>query len=298
MSGALSYIVVLGAWSAGIVTAFGATGLAAKGYYWLLALAVPYLLGPAGAAWAWRRFVAPGAPPADASLRASNWLVGAWVAPVVAVWLAAAVAHLAGWGALDLSGAPIVARKGFTDVAEAARLQAELDAAPLPFGFYACVRALLVGAMMFTPIRLAEEIGWRDVLLRELRPLGFWRAAAVSAVLWALWYLPLAWFGLLVPDRSVVALAGLFCALVPLGVLLAWVREASGTVWASAAASGTLTGLSSFHELVLAGPDRAEASTLGFAGAAAFAVLLAVAVAARGGRAPERPLAPGGAAAA
>lgn len=286
MQRALSYIVVLGAWSAGLVTAFGVSGLADRGYYWLIALAVPYFLGPAASAWAWRRFVAPDAPPADASLRASGWLVAAWVMPVAGVWLAALVAHVLGWGTLDLSGSPIVARKAFTDAAEAARLQAELDAAPLPFGVYASVRALVVGAMMFTPIKLAEEIGWRGVLLRELRPLGFWKAALVSSVLWALWYLPLAFLGLVVTSPSAAALAGLFCTLVPLGVLLAWLREAAGSVWAAAAASGTLVGLSAFHELVLAGPDRAEASTLGFSGAVAFSLLLAAVALSRGGRAP------------
>jgi membrane protease YdiL (CAAX protease family) len=289
MNRALSYVLVLAAWSAALVLGFGATGLAARGYYWLVALAVPYFLGPAAAAWLWRRFVAPDAPPVDMRLRAGNWLIVAWLAPVVAVWLAALVAHLAGWGALDLSGAPIVARKAFTDPAEAARLQAELDGAPLPFGVYASIRALIVGAMMFTPIKLAEEAGWRGVLLRELRPLGFWGAAVVSALLWAAWYVPLAGMGLVVPEATPIALAGLFCTLSALGVLLAWLREAAGTLWASAAASGTLTALSAFHEYVLGGPERPEGATLGLSGAIAFALLVVVAAALRGGRPPIAP---------
>jgi hypothetical protein len=77
-------------------------------------------------------------------------------------------------------------------------------------------------------------------------------------------------------------------------MLLAWVRVASGTVWAAALASGVLTGLHGFHEVVL-GPDMAgampgsSAGVYGWAGAIVWTILLAALAGARGFRPPEPP---------
>jgi hypothetical protein len=251
--------------------------------YWLIVMTLPFALGPWLVSLAWRKWLYPDAEPAPSTLRGSPWLAASWLTPVGAAWASAGVAHLAGWGAFDLGGASIVVRKEL-GATEAAALQAQLDAAPLPYGVYVCISALVVSAMMYMPLRLAEEVGWRGVLDRELRPLGAWGSLVVGAVAWAVAQLPLAYLGFHFPGEGVNGALALLAALVPLGVILGWVRRTAGSPWASAAFLGTLGGLAGFHEVVLTVGTASRQSLLGWPGAVVFGLLaLAAFVATRAG---------------
>jgi hypothetical protein len=268
--------------------------------YWLIVMTLPFALGPWLVSLAWRKWLYPDAAPAPATLRGSPWLAASWLTPVGAAWASALVAHLAGWGAFDLGGASIVARKQL-GAAEAAALQAQLDAAPLPYGVYVCVSALVVSAMMYMPLRLAEEVGWRGVLDRELAPLGAWGSLVVGALAWAIAQLPLAYLGFHFPGEGINGILALLAALVPLGVLLGWLRRTAGSPWASAAFLGTMSGLAGFHEIVLTVGSAPRQSLLGWPGAIVFGLLaLAAYLATRaglvswdgGGQAPLRNASP------
>ncbi len=80
---------------------------------------------------------------------------------------------------------------------------------------------------------LGEELGWRGLLVPELSKfMGFTQLALLSSAIWAAWHLPLIifgqyhgigplWFSLLVFIPQVMAA----------GVVLAWLRLKSGSVW-------------------------------------------------------------------
>lgn len=95
----------------------------------------------------------------------------------------------------------------------------------------------IVGYLLLTT---GEELGWRGFLHTALAPLGFWRTAAFTAVLWVVWHLPLivttAYFGD-VPSRDAVAtLVNLALA----SVVLTALRARSGSVWPAAFAHAML----------------------------------------------------------
>jgi hypothetical protein len=105
------------------------------------------------------------------------------------------------------------------------------DLVPLPvireFG-----RALVATAgqfLLILPLAFAEEWGWRGYLLNRLRDrLGVWPALIVIGVICGVWHLPF-----FVP-AGVDGLWPLlpftvFCVF--FGVLLGWLRLASGTIW-------------------------------------------------------------------
>lgn len=248
---------------------------------WLLAVAMPYILAPAVANVVWRRFVTrePAVDVGEAMrFNATLWI--AWVLPLVLLWGAALLAHVAGWAALDLSGNAIADRVAAVGRAEEAEeIRAQLTQAAVPYAVLASLQGLIVG-LLFAPIWYAEELGWRGVFLEELRGrLGFWNAALLSGLGWGLWRLPLLLAGGFLPgeEASVRVALLLVTASVPLGALLAWLRVRSGTVWAPAVTLSVLTMVGRFDELVLAGGTPVQTSPLGVAGGL-VALMVAVAL--------------------
>lgn len=267
MSGrVLAWLGLAAAWSwpwAGLLAGVGdgRPGLLAWG------LGIVYVLGPWLASLVWARWVVrEPLLPEDREPRFNGVVMLAWVAPVLLVWAAAAVAHLAGWGRLDLSGQILVenARALHGDEAAEKTIQ-RLGGSSVPYLLQVGVQAM-VGGLLYAPVRMAEEFGWRGVFLRELRGGGFWLAAVVSGFLWGLWRVPLVLASGTFPGAPGLAAAVTIAASVPFGVLLAWLRVRSGTVWAAAAFQGTLTVLGPFHELVLRGATAMLASPMGVAG--------------------------------
>ncbi len=101
-------------------------------------------------------------------------------------------------------------------------------------------KSLWVGPSLAALLALGEEIGWRGYLLRELLPLGFWRASLLIGIVWGLWHAP----QILLGSRAVLVaepIAGLLAQVaftVLLSPLFSWIRVRSGTVLAAAVLHG------------------------------------------------------------
>jgi hypothetical protein len=234
-----------------------------------LVTALPFLVMPLLGTWVWRRLQGEASAPNPDAMRFDGTLIAAWVGPVVLVWVAAGIAHVAGWATIDLGGAGIVARLAATQgqaVADAAATG--LAESVLPHPVLVSIDALVMGVLIAT-LRWPEEMGWRGVLLRELAPLGFWNAALLTAILWGVWRIPLFLVGGFFPGHDVLAAVVVVAVSLPLGALLAWVRVAAGSVWASALAAGVMAVLGPFHEVILVGGDPLVVSPMGVAGGVA-----------------------------
>src|SRR5262249_36961132 len=105
-------------------------------------------------------------------------------------------------------------------------------------GFIAQTAAAFTVALPFNMIfTFGEEFGWRGYLLPRLAPLGGGWAAILTGIVWGLWHAPIIvtqeynypghpWLG-------VLAMVGLTTAL---GVVFAWLRFRSGSMWPAALA--------------------------------------------------------------
>ncbi len=162
---------------------------------------------------------------------------------------------------------------------------------PLPKGFTPDQLALIsigtASALAFTlaiPFNMiftfGEEFGWRGYLLPKLAPLGGIAAAIITGVIWGLWHAPLIvlesynypghpWLGVLMMVVFTTAL----------GMIFAWLRFRSGSVWPSTLAHAALNAQAGFAVVFLSQGDSLIAAPIGILGLIpmiAFAIWLAV----------------------
>lgn len=92
------------------------------------------------------------------------------------------------------------------------------------------------------PFAVAEELGWRGFLLPRLMRLGIgeWQALAATGVAWGAWQAPLIVRGYNYPQHPYagIILMVVFCVL--LGIVIGWLRLASGSVWVAAVAHASV----------------------------------------------------------
>jgi len=129
----------------------------------------------------------------------------------------------------------------------------------------AVLQAFTLNAVLNLPLTLGEELGWRGHLLPRLSPLlGGPMSAVVVGVIWGLWHAPvLALFGfgaaIGLPGQGMQswALALFFClTTIPLGVIYAWLRFRSGSVWPCVLAHAMAnSGLAALAVLALSTPS-------------------------------------------
>lgn len=200
----------------------------------------------------------------DTTLVLSRWTASAWLFPVLLAWAVVGIAHVLGYGVIDLTGAGIVERmSAIGQDGEAVR--AELASGAVSYPFMACVQAVLASLVLLGPVSVLEESVWRGVNLDALSRFGR-LDVILCGVLWGIWMLPLVAFSG-TPERA--------WSVAPLGVALALLRKRSGTIWPGAFARGTLYGTVGLNELALRGGNDAVTSVLGPIGAGVL-VLVAI----------------------
>jgi uncharacterized protein len=69
---------------------------------------------------------------------------------------------------------------------------------------------LVVGVPVGAVLAFGEEFGWRGYLLRNLLPLGEFRAALVVGLIWGMWHLPILVVGLNYPGENLAMLVIVF----------------------------------------------------------------------------------------
>jgi CAAX protease family protein len=131
-----------------------------------------------------------------------------------------------------------------------------------------------LGSLLLSPgvnaiLVFGEEWGWRGFLLPKLLPLGQWQALLLTGFLWGIWYAPVILLGYDYPlhPKLGIILMTLFCVI--FGVLLGWLRLATGSVWPAAIGHGALNAAGGFFYVVADANqtiDTAQVTILGWTG--------------------------------
>jgi hypothetical protein len=185
------YNLLLWTVSYGLVGGFLACGGSFKDASWVFfaqaSALVPALLALVLTRWLWR---APLRDSLGLRLRRDRWLLVALTVPWLLCLLALAFGLLVPGVRWDGSLQSAVDAKLFSpdQLGLLRRMAAQASVPPV---FLLVPMALLLSVTMSFLVNCGEEIGWRGFVHGELRPLGFWRNALVTGLLWTAWHMPL-----------------------------------------------------------------------------------------------------------
>lgn len=118
--------------------------------------------------------------------------------------------------------------------------------------------------MIFT---FGEEFGWRGYLLPRLAPLGGVRAAIISSIIWGLWHAPVIILnGYNYPGHPWLGVGMMVVFTVALGMIFAWLRFRSGSVWPSTLAHAAYNAQAGFGAILLSSADSLLRAPIGLIG--------------------------------
>jgi membrane protease YdiL (CAAX protease family) len=113
--------------------------------------------------------------------------------------------------------------------------------------------ALTLGIAINMIFTFGEEFGWRGYLLVRLAPLGGGWAALLTGVIWGLWHAPLIiTTSINYPGHPWLGALAMVLVTTAFGVILAWLRFRSGSVWPSTLAHAAANAQVGITLLVLA----------------------------------------------
>ena len=170
--------------------------------------------------------------------RPNRWWLAAWLLPPALMLLTLGVSLLIPGTSYDPTMSGLSERLGFS-AADGARLRSQIGFLGLPplAGFLA--QGLVLGPTLGLIGGLGEELGWRGLLYHDLIPLGFWRCALVSGLLWALWHVPLTLQGYGYPNHPLLGTVVAVGYIILFAPLLTFIRLRAGSVIAPAILHGT-----------------------------------------------------------
>lgn len=97
---------------------------------------------------------------------------------------------------------------------------------------FAFIPSLVLGLVSNCFFAAGEELGWRGFLVPELaRFQTFTPLALLSAAIWTIWHFPLILLGVYGSGPLVFSLAVFIPSVIGAGLILAWLRIISGSVW-------------------------------------------------------------------
>jgi membrane protease YdiL (CAAX protease family) len=139
--------------------------------------------------------------------------------------------------------------------------------------------ALTFGLLINSIFTFGEEFGWRGYLLPKLAPLGGVTATILTGVVWGLWHAPLIILdGYNYPGHRWLGVLMMVVFCVTLGIIQAWLRFRSGSVWPPVLAHAAINAQASVGVLLLSKGDSLLGTPIGLLALVPMIVLAIVLV--------------------
>jgi CAAX protease family protein len=204
-----------------------------------------------------------------------KWLAIAWLLPMFLVLAAIALSLFVPGVGLITGPDGLIAKLAEMlppeKVVEAQRqLEPTVLAKPGVLLLLSLGQVLLAGPTINAVAALGEELGWRGLLLHELRPAGFWMSSFLIGLFWGLWHLPVIINGYNYPGHPVAGPIMMTLLTILLSPVIGYVRLRAESVFAAAIFHGTFNAAASLMIFLKGG----NVLVIGITGAIGMATLL------------------------
>ncbi|MDR6169143.1 CPBP family intramembrane glutamic endopeptidase [Curtobacterium sp. SORGH_AS_0776] len=151
---------------------------------------------------------------------------------------------------------------------------------PMPMALLALLQLvnLPIGIAITAIAATGEEIGWRGWLLPKLLPLGTGWALSLSGAIWGLWHAPAILLGLNYEQRDPLGIIMMTIGCVGAGVLIGWLRLASGSLLPCVLAHAALNSFATYQSILFPPFDQRLVGPLAITGWIVMTVLIVTGV--------------------
>lgn len=126
--------------------------------------------------------------------------------------------------------------------------------------------AFIAGYTINLPFTFGEELGWRGLLQKETRHLGFWKSNLFIGSIWGLWHGPLIMMGHNFPKYPIAGIGMMVCFCISLSFVQSYIRFKTKTIFGPAAFHGMINASAGVALMLIAAPNELFGSLAGLAG--------------------------------
>ncbi len=208
----------------------------------------------------------------DLKFRWNRWWWIAWLSPV-------AIAVAAFGVGLMLPGVSFTPEmEGMFEKFAAILTDEQLDqmrntTLPVHPFFITILQGLVAGLTINAVAGFGEELGWRGLMLRELKNLGFWKMSWVIGLVWGVWHAPIILMGHNYPDHPAIGVGMMIAFCMLFSPFFSLVAIKSRSVIAAAILHGTFNAVGATSVMLLKGGNDLLTGVTGLAGLAVLIVL-------------------------
>jgi membrane protease YdiL (CAAX protease family) len=162
---------------------------------------------------------------------------------------------------------------------ELAKDKVDLDTIEIPhippvFGFFAILgQAIIAGSTISLPFMFGEEFGWRGLMLKETRSLGFLKASGFIGLVWGIWHFPIILMGHNYPHHPYLGIIMMTLFTLSISPLFGYVRLKTKSILGACMMHGMLNASGVLYGLYIANGNELYSFVAGWAGIIAGIIL-------------------------